>query len=80
MSDVEQRTVGDLRIEIDATLCVSFGDCVEAAPEAFQLDSEGICVFADPERATRDTLLGACDVCPVDALTVWDQDGKQLVP
>lgn len=77
--DVE-RAVHDLRIRIDPTLCVSFGDCVEAAPDAFELDDEGIVRFLDPTRVARDALLTACDVCPVDALSVWDASGRQLVP
>lgn len=80
MSGPNERCVGDLRIQIDATLCVSFGDCVEAAPEAFALDDEGIVIFLSPERVERERLLTACDVCPVDALTVWDAHGTQLVP
>jgi len=24
--------------------------------------------------------LEACDACPVDALTVWDEAGRQIVP
>ena len=70
----------DLRIRIDPTLCVSFGDCVDAAPDAFELDDEGIVRFREPGRVVRDVLLAACDVCPVDALSVWDAAGRQLVP
>ncbi len=36
-----ERQVGDLIIRIDRTLCVGFGDCIEAAAEAFVLDEEG---------------------------------------
>ena len=25
-------------------------------------------------------LLAACDACPVDAITVWDDAGVQIVP
>ncbi|MBI1989571.1 MAG: ferredoxin, partial [Betaproteobacteria bacterium] len=32
--------VDGLRIRIDRTLCVGFGECVTAAPEAFALDGE----------------------------------------
>lgn len=80
MAEASERIVGDLRIRIDPTLCVSFGDCVTAAPEAFALDGEGIVRFVTPESATRERLLAACDACPVDALTVWDASGRQLVP
>ena len=80
MSDYEDKEVGDLRIRIDRTLCVGFGDCVTAAPEAFKLDDEGIVIFVKPEETDRQKLIEACDTCPVDALTVWDSTGKQIVP
>jgi ferredoxin len=69
-----------LRVSIDRSLCVGFGDCIEAAPEAFQLDEENIAIFLDPERVDREQLVRACDACPVDAITVWDEKGEQLVP
>lgn len=80
MSDYEERTVGDLRIRIDRTLCVGFGDCVTEAPEAFVLDDTGTAVFVNPDKVERERLLQACDVCPVDAITVWDGAGVQIVP
>ena len=75
-----ERQVGELRVCIDRTLCVGFGDCVSAAPEAFALDGEDVVVFVAPERVSRAQLLQACASCPVDALTVWGADGTQLVP
>ena len=80
MSDFEERTVGGLRVRVDRTLCVGFGDCVTEAPEAFVLDDTGTAVFVTPEQVDRERLLRACDVCPVDAITVWDGEGRQLVP
>lgn len=78
--DVEERAVGDLTIRIDRTLCVGFGDCVTAAPDAFVLDGDGVATFREPDRAARERLLAACDACPVDALVVLDATGQQLVP
>ena len=80
MADTEERQVGDLTIRIDRTLCVGFGDCIEAAADAFVLDDEGIAVFKDPEKVDREALIAACDVCPVDAITVWDSARNQLAP
>ncbi|MEJ2238573.1 MAG: ferredoxin [Gemmatimonadales bacterium] len=76
----EERVVGDLRIRIDRTLCVSFGDCVDEAEGAFTLDRDGVAVFVKPETVDRDRLVRACEACPVDALTVLDSAGNQLVP
>ena len=80
MSDFEERQVGDLRVRIDRTLCVGFGDCITEAPDAFVLDDTGTAVFVNPDSVERDRLLRACDACPVDAITVWNTAGTQLVP
>lgn len=80
MAEFEERQVGGLRIRIDRNLCVGFGDCIEGAPEAFVLDDEGLAVFKAPDAVERARLLAACDACPVDAITVWDESGAQVVP
>ena len=74
-----ERLVHGLVVRIDRTLCVGFGDCVDGAA-AFVLDDEGIAVFATPEEVPRDVLLRACESCPVDALSVWDEEGRCIVP
>ena len=78
--DANDLVVHELRVRIDRSLCVGFGDCVTEAPEAFILDEEGVAVFVAPERVERERLLRACDLCPVDAITVWDAKGTQIVP
>lgn len=80
MSDYEERTVGELRVRIDRTLCVGFGDCITEAPEAFVLDDTGTAIFVNPDVVERERLLRACDACPVDAITVWNKSGSQIVP
>ena len=76
----DERTVGGLRIVIDREQCVGFGDCVKEAPEGFRLDAATVAVFVAPEAVERERLLRACDACPVDAITVYDEDGTQIVP
>ena len=80
MADQYERIAAGLTIRIDPTLCVAFGDCIEASPGAFVLDANGMVAFLEPERVGREKLLAACDACPVDAISVWDGDGRQLVP
>jgi ferredoxin len=76
-----ERTVGNLTIRIDRLLCVGFGDCIEVAGEAFHFDGDGIVAFRDGiDGVTRERLIQACDICPVDALTVLDEHGRQLAP
>lgn len=80
MPDLEEREVHGWRVRIDRTLCVGFGECVAAAPEAFRLDGNEVVEFAAPERVSAEDLLRACQACPVDALSVFDSEGRQLVP
>jgi ferredoxin len=75
------RKIGQLTVRIDRTLCVGFGDCVTEAPDAFQLDDDEIAVFGErPDGVRREKLLKACEACPVDALSVSNESGEQLVP
>ncbi len=81
MADDTERSLRGLTIRIDRNICVGFGDCIDLAPEAFELDGEGICSFrATADAVSRVFLVKACEACPVDALTAFDEDGTQLVP
>ncbi|MBI3982923.1 MAG: ferredoxin [Gemmatimonadetes bacterium] len=80
MADFEERSVDGLRIRIDRLVCVGFENCATEAPEAFVLADDGVVTFVNPETTGRERLLTACDACPVDALTVWDENGRQMVP
>lgn len=75
-----ERDVHGLRVEIDLDLCVGFGDCVEASPDCFELNGEGLAQFTDPESVDRETLLEACRSCPVDAIVATNEDGESLAP
>lgn len=74
-----EREVDGLRLVIDRDLCVGFADCIAEAPDAFDLDDEGIAVFTDPGQVSRARLLDACAACPVDAITVLE-DGVAIIP
>jgi ferredoxin len=81
LSGIEERRVGDLTIQIDRLICVGFGDCVEASPDAFSLDEEGIATLLPGAASVMaEELIAACRTCPVDAFVVLDPDGNQLVP
>ncbi len=76
----DRRQVGELWIKIDRDLCCGFGDCVDDAPEAFELDRENVVMFVDPASIEPELLIEACRVCPVEALSVWDSEGTELLP
>lgn len=84
MSDaggVVERRMGDLVVRIDRLLCVGFGDCIDEAPESFELDADGVVVHrVEANGVDRERIVRACAACPVDALTVIDGNGRQLAP
>lgn len=77
----EEQTFDGLRIRIDRARCIGTGNCVNVAPEVFELGADQIVTFCDDARAVeRDRMVEACRVCPVDALFAYDEDGNQLAP
>lgn len=81
MSTSPERTFGELTVVIEEDLCIGSGNCVNMAPEVFQLSEEGIVEFVDGTRAIDpERLKEACNLCPVEALVVKDAEGEQLVP
>lgn len=80
MSDTEERTVGDLKIVIQQSLCVGFAQCIDEAAEAFRLDDNEVAVFAEPQQVGREQLIAAAKACPVEAIRVFDSAGTQLAP
>lgn len=79
--ETDEQAVGQLTVRIDRLICVGFEDCIEVSPEAFEIDDEGIAVFRPGvEGVSPEKLIEACESCPVDALTVFDARGIQIVP
>ena len=63
-------------IEVDRGLCIGSGDCVDTAPDRFELDSEEKAVVIDPDGASVDDIVQAAANCPVSAITVVGEDGE----
>lgn len=81
MSDFSEKKISGLLIKIDRTTCIATQNCIKAAPNFFELDDERICAFKDSTETTpNEEIIEACSVCPVQALYVLDENGKQLVP
>jgi ferredoxin len=71
-----------LRVVVDRELCFSFGFCVEALPEVFVHDAEGIPVIQpyEPDSVPLDLLREAVDGCPRGALAFLDEQGRVRWP
>ena len=75
-----ERRFGRILVRIDPTLCVGFGDCISEAADVFELDDDGVVRFRNDATAAEAVLIAACASCPVDALTAYDETGRQLAP
>jgi ferredoxin len=64
-----------IAITVDRALCIGSGDCVDTAPDVFQLDEEDKAVVVDPDGASVDDVITAAGNCPVSAIFVAGEDG-----
>jgi ferredoxin len=81
MEDIIKRKVTDLLIKIERPSCIGSKNCINVAPKLFELDSDQICTFKEStEGIKQEVIVEACSVCPVSALFVIDENGKQIVP
>jgi ferredoxin len=81
MSDTAEKKIAGLLVKIDRTTCIASKNCINSAPEFFELDDERICAFTElKDGISKEKIIEACSVCPVDALYVYNGEGKQIVP
>ena len=64
-----------IEITVDRSLCIGSGDCVDSAPNVFQLDEEDKAVVVDPDGASTDDIIAAAGNCPVSAIFVVGEEG-----
>jgi len=67
--------LSEVHIRVDRALCIGSGDCVDTAPDVFELDEEDKAVVIDPHGAPLDDVLEAAGNCPVTAIFVADESG-----
>lgn len=76
-----KRTIRTLTMSIDQNLCIGAATCVAIAPKAWALDSEAKAIILDSvAEESDDALIEAAKGCPVLAITIIDEHGKQLFP
>jgi ferredoxin len=68
------------KIEIDRSLCMGDGTCTAIAPNTFELDSEGKSRVKNPTGDPDEKILEASKACPVRAMTLKDENDKQVYP
>lgn len=68
------------RVEIARGTCCGSSNCMEAAPDAYEVDDGGL-AFVKPGCPDEEQYLVGARECPVDAITVYDaQTGEKLYP
>jgi ferredoxin len=67
--------VNRIEITVDRALCIGSGDCVDTAPDVFQLDDEDKATVVDPDGASVDDVIAAAGNCPVGAIFVVGEGG-----
>ena len=76
-----QRKIRKLTMRIDRDLCIGAATCVAIAPKAWALDDEAKAIILDTcEEETDEALLEAAKSCPVMAIFIVDENGKQIFP
>jgi ferredoxin len=76
-----KRKIRTLSMRIDRDLCIGAATCITLAPKAWALDDEAKAIILDTaEEESDEALLNAAKACPVMAIFITDQDGKQLYP
>jgi len=77
----KERAMADWTVVVDTAACIGCGTCCEEAPESFRIDSEDVAHFIHPPGDDDEAILSAAQGCPVDAITITDDEtGDQLWP
>ncbi len=76
-----KRTIRKLTMRIDQDLCIGAATCVAIAPKAWALDDQAKAIILDTaDQESDETLIEAAKGCPVMAIIITDENGKQIFP
>jgi ferredoxin len=68
------------KIVVDRDACIGAAPCVVVAPGVFKMDEENKAIVIDQNAADSETILAAAHACPVQAIYLYDENGKQIFP
>jgi ferredoxin len=76
-----ERKIRTLTMRIDQDLCIGAATCIALAPKAWALDDQAKAIILDTaSEETDETLIEAAKGCPVMAIIITDENGKQIFP
>jgi len=67
-------------IIVDRDLCIGAATCIAVAPNVYELDDEAKAIIKDPKGNTDAEIIDSAKVCPVKAIILKDEEGKQIYP
>jgi ferredoxin len=67
-----------MKIIVDREKCIGAAACVAIATETFGLDQEGKVFVLEGDHDARGAILDAARSCPVGAITLTEDDGKEI--
>lgn len=67
-----------MRISVDLKLCQGYANCVDAAPEVFDLGDNGLVLLLqeEPPAELHHASREAARLCPVKAITIESDEGE----
>jgi ferredoxin len=75
------KKIGKYTITVDRNLCIGAASCIAVAPKTYALDNEAKAIFLDAaDYENEETQLDAAKACPVAAVIITDESGKQVYP
>jgi ferredoxin len=81
VSDTRERVISGWRLVIHRDQCIGTAACRNVVPELLDLDHQQVIDFRqDAPAVAAERLAEACQVCPVDALELFDPAGQRTAP
>ena len=69
------------KVIVDRGTCIGSATCVVLSSLAFDLDEEGIAIVKETVKdETDEKLFIAAQSCPVQAISLMDENGNQISP
>lgn len=69
-----------MKAHVDQDICIGAAPCVAIASKTFALNAQGKAYVKQQNGDTEELLWQAAESCPVQAITLFDDNGKQLYP
>ncbi|MFF9017231.1 ferredoxin [Streptomyces sp. NPDC014870] len=66
-------------VEVDRSVCIGSGMCVNHAPDGFRLDTARQSHPREPEADANERVLAAAEGCPVEAILITLLDSGEPV-